>query len=77
MAKQEKINGDQPTSPLVELDTYSGRPCNQHFGLTKREYFAAMALQGFCANINPQYMVDNWIAKMAVKQADELIKELK
>ena len=49
-------------------------------GLTKREYFAAMALQGYCAN-DPnkgRMLCDREsIAKMAVQKADELIKVLK
>lgn len=52
-------------------------------GLTKREYFAAMAMQGFCAN---SFYVDNvqghhkkmavHIAEDAIMCADALIKEL-
>ena len=42
-------------------------------GLTKREYFAAMALQGICAN--PNHIPTN-AAQGAVQQADELIKAL-
>lgn len=42
-------------------------------GLTKREYFAAMALQGILANDS---LVHFSAASVAVKKADELIKEL-
>lgn len=42
-------------------------------GLTKREFFAAAALQGVMAN--PEFMHFE-AAKMAVKKADELIKAL-
>lgn len=48
-------------------------------GLTKREYFAGLAMQGLCAN----YLRENvtgWnistYAKEAVAIADELIKQL-
>lgn len=50
------------------------------FGLTKRELFAAMAMQGMCAN--PQLMDNDsqkqidWIAVLAEKQADALLKSL-
>ena len=46
-------------------------------GLTKREYFAAMAMQGMLSN-NKIIDTDNWewIAENAVKQADELLKQL-
>lgn len=36
--------------PHIELDTYSGKPCNQHYGLTKRELFAAMFMQSLLSN---------------------------
>ena len=39
---------------------------------TKREHFAALALQGLLANGHAVYSA----TKMAVKAADELIKEL-
>jgi hypothetical protein len=49
-------------------------------GLTKREYFAGLAMQGLLAN---QYSIDkhneaeiNWIAKHSIMQADELLKQL-
>lgn len=40
-------------------------------GLTKREYFAAMALCGFAPSLDPDY-----VAERAVKYADALIAEL-
>ena len=43
-----------------------------HSGLTKREYFAAMALQGYAGK---GYKYKD-IAKMAVEMADLLIEEL-
>ena len=50
-----------------------------HCGLTKREYFAALALQGFCVN-DPNkgrmYCDYESIAELAVKRADELIEAL-
>jgi hypothetical protein len=46
-------------------------------GLTKREYFAAMAMQGLCANQHPLTSHDNReIANYAVCQADALIEAL-
>lgn len=46
-------------------------------GLTKREYFAAMAMQGIVSN---HTMLDSdnweWLAKSSVIAADALIKEL-
>ncbi|PNW60048.1 UNVERIFIED_CONTAM: hypothetical protein BEN50_04870 [Euhalothece sp. KZN 001] len=42
-------------------------------GLTKREYFAVMALQGLAANPDPD---DLDLPRSAVSLADELIEEL-
>lgn len=44
--------------------------------LTKRELFAAMAMQGICANENGWHVTESWIALAAVAQADALIAEL-
>ena len=43
-------------------------------GLTKREYFAAMAMQGLLAKYGSDYQVQN--AKEAIYWADALIEEL-
>jgi hypothetical protein len=45
-------------------------------GLTKREYFAAMAMWGY--NANPQHAMTNFskIAEWSVNDADALLKAL-
>lgn len=46
-------------------------------GLTKREYFAAMAMQGFCANAESYVNCEfDEVAEMSLFQADALIEEL-
>jgi len=45
-----------------------------HPGLTKREYFAAMALQGLLAD--PTTIISKTVAEDAVKLADHLIQSL-
>jgi hypothetical protein len=46
-------------------------------GLTKREYFAAMILQGLCANSSPEIIQTSIpLAEIATRQADELLKQL-
>ena len=46
-------------------------------GLTKREYFAALAMQGFCAAPDSNGGCDIFsIAATAVRQADALLAEL-
>lgn len=43
-------------------------------GLTKREYFASLAMQGYC--VSDEEVDYQKIARWAVKQADALIEEL-
>jgi hypothetical protein len=46
-------------------------------GLTKREYYAGLALQGLLANTNSLSDVRNqMMAKVSVKLADQLLTEL-
>lgn len=45
-------------------------------GLTKRELFAAMAMQGLCANPEGYSLKPDHIAELSVSQADALIAEL-
>lgn len=47
------------------------------YGLTKRELFAAMAMQGLCANgIAGSHHLPQFLSKAAVEQADALITAL-
>lgn len=49
----------------------------QDYGLSKREYFAAMAMQGFLAGRFPSGDYENEsVAKVAIGFADELLKQL-
>ena len=61
-----------PTDPVYASN------CSAH-GLTKREYFAAMAMQGLCANAMTTYRHKDGLyfaANSAVNIADALIAEL-
>lgn len=62
--------------PHIELNEYTGKPCNQHFGLTKRELFAAMAMQGILANPERIGGKDQELTQYSVMLADALINEL-
>ena len=44
--------------------------------LTKRELFAAMAMQGLCAGKMGEVANEKRIAEIAVKQADALLEKL-
>jgi hypothetical protein len=49
----------------------------QEKGLSKREYFAAMAMQGVCANSSITERASyKTMAELSVKQADALIEAL-
>ena len=64
-------NADKSAFPHPD-DTLSSK-----IGLTKREYFAAMAMQGLCANsIAGSHNKPSNLAIDAVMYADALLKEL-
>ena len=63
-----RTDGSNTAFPKELTDRYS-------YGLTKREYFAAKALQGLLACPNNVNMAQD-IAKGAVIMADQLIIEL-
>lgn len=65
-------NGNKPIHPIEDFNKDS-------FGLTKREYFAGLAMQGLCVNkktseIKQGECVD--IAELSLIIADELLKQL-
>ena len=63
-------DGNQRVNPILECERYSNN------GLTKREYFAAMALQGLLANPDLTKTDDATIAMTCIDAADSLIKAL-
>lgn len=68
-------NGDQPISPYTPQRPWNDESANGFPGLTKREYFAAMAMQGLLAN---DYKGSASIfAGKSVQMADALLAELK
>jgi hypothetical protein len=67
-------NGDNLAYPLAYTVDGFVQPS---FGLTKRELFAAMAMQGFCANVKASTQWDGETrAQKAVRQADALLDAL-
>jgi hypothetical protein len=70
-------NSEQPAFTL-HPETGVGDPETSRLGLTKREYFAAMAMQGLIPRVN-QYQPGDRISMLtsdAVAFADELLKQL-
>ncbi len=76
-------NKNKPAFPIVDemgycaTDKYMESDLNIASGLTKREYFAAMAMQGYMANQNTPHQDAAHIAKYSLEYADELLKQLK
>lgn len=66
----------QPAFPVVILSEQTGNPVAQELGLTKRELFAAMAMQGLLANQHSFGSKRSEVANNAVTAADALIAEL-
>ena len=84
-------NADKPINPFKSIKLNSKEffeynlPYNhrQYSGLTKREYFAGLAMQGLLANCNggmtsggSYTFSPNGISELAVLHADELLKQL-
>jgi len=72
-------NKDLPAYPLPN----EAAPFEKHSaidGLTKREHFAVMAMQGILSNSSMISTTDDgaidWISVMSVKAADALLEEL-
>jgi hypothetical protein len=72
-----KTNTDEPINFCSVKD---GQTAFYFYGLTKREYFAALAMQGVCSgNITVNSKITGhpaYTAEFAVQCADALIEEL-
>lgn len=80
-------NGKQPINPsegYIDQCEKSGMTQSgnggimQFHGLTKREYFAGLAMQGLLANSHHEIVsaLESKIAEWAIGVADELLKQL-
>ena len=75
----ELENGNRPIHPMETRNAI-------YYGLSKREHFAAMAMQGILANANiadirkmerfKGYKVGQAIAIMSIEYSEELLKQL-
>ena len=68
-------NGNKPAFSVALRDNGNARH-PEAMGLTKREYFAALAMQGICMNIQNWSRNRDEAAEAAVKMADALLKEI-
>jgi hypothetical protein len=79
-------NSQQPINPtIVDVESeqknqdwhYDSINGNIHYyGLTKREYFAGLAMQGYMAHRYTPHQDPNNVAEYAIMCADELLKQL-
>ncbi len=76
-------NADSPAMPCgVEQDSYQPGSEPAHHGLTKREHFAAMAMQGILSNEGHNGGAMHYrdggtqVASVAVSMADALLRKL-
>lgn len=72
-------NADMPAMPQANQEVVEAFLEHEHDapnGLTKREHFAAMAMQGFCAAPDMPDATVEGVAGASVKQADALLAEL-
>ena len=67
-------NPNETIHPLYQGDPLYTQDKIGWAGLSKREYFAALALQGLCAS--GKFFTKEPYAKVAVEYADALIEEL-
>lgn len=75
IAKQAKQNGERPAFPHV-ADEDKQEHLTVEWGLTKRELFAAMAMQGLLMNHSIWDEDAATIAKWATEQSDALLDQL-
>jgi hypothetical protein len=74
MTQQTDGNDQAFATPPIYSDAFG--LAIQEKGLSKREYFAVMAMQGMCANSDYTHNSQSAIAEWSVKQADALIEAL-
>ena len=72
----DSVFGNDPINPASEIEySNGGTQTINYLGLTKREYFAAMAMQGLLSTNRANHGAED-IAFVSVNLAEELIKAL-
>ena len=69
-------NSEQPITPTLRYNQSSGQPDGHLLGLTKREYFAGLAMQGMLANKDASEFTCSETAEVSIRYADELLNQL-
>jgi hypothetical protein len=68
--------GNDPINFHLTYNSYSGNPDGCMEGLTKREYFAAMAMQGLVTSGKYEHWDSEQLGAVAVRISEGLIKAL-
>lgn len=75
-----KLHNQTKNNMTDKNDAAFARPASENnmgeYGLSKREYFAALALQGLLSDSGETYPMPKEISEWAVKYADALIDAL-
>lgn len=74
MTDTEKTNDVRNGEMLIHSFNSTDYSQGNFEGLTKREHFAGLAMQGYLASNNGQ--TSQYLAERSVKAADELLKAL-
>ena len=69
-------NGDMPAMPSTTWDNDFDKVVVQTDGLTKREHFAGLAMQGLLAGDTEDNLTANGIIRDSIYLADALLEEL-
>jgi len=72
-------NTDRPAHPFHPKRPHSDEAANGYSGITKREYFAGLAMQGILTTLSDSSVnekVRDIVARESVAMADELLKQL-
>jgi len=66
-----QINDGGPAFPTLFIEPNYG---SGYAGMTMRDYFAAAALQGLMAKMEPENQLEHHIAKWSYEAADAMLK---
>ena len=69
-------NQDKPTYPTIHQNSDGTLDYSLNQGLTKREYFAGLAMQGLLATSRNLSTDSKWLSEAAIRFADELLNQL-
>ncbi len=67
-------NSEQPINPMPHVNKDGTVQHDVYFGLTKREYFAGLNVAALLSNRD--WADDDELVNKAIKNADELLKQL-